>query len=79
MNKGRRGFSPGHIGLWVLLLGGVWLLIAPSWVGFAGHRLPSRIDEWAGAALIVIVAASLVIQWAFGIGEAAAEAKHDES
>lgn len=67
MNKGRSGFSAGHIGLFILLLGGVWLLIAPVWVGFQSHRLASRIDEWAGAILVVVAIVSFFLQWALGM------------
>ncbi len=72
VNNNRRRFSPGHIGLMILLLGGVWLLIAPTWVGFSGHQA-LRVDHWAGAALIVISLASLVVQWAFGLKEAVSQ------
>lgn len=67
MNKGQRGFSAGHILLALLFLGGVWLLLAPTWVGFSAHRLASRTDEWAGAALMVITAATFVIHWALSL------------
>jgi len=69
VNRGRRrrGVVSGHIGQVVLLLGGVWLLIAPSWVGFANERVASRIDEWAGAGIIAVSCLSLVVQWALGL------------
>lgn len=66
MNK-RRGVSGGHWTQAILLLGGIWLLIAPIWMGFSHDRLASRIDEWAGAAVIVASVASFVLQWAFGL------------
>lgn len=62
-----RKFSAGHIALAILLLGGVWLLIAPVWVGFSHHTLQSRIDQWAGAAVVVASAATFFLQWAFGV------------
>ncbi len=69
MNRGRARFPLGHIGQAVLLLGGVWLLIAPNWVGFS-HQLPqSRVDHWVGAAVIVISVISFVLQWAFGLSD----------
>lgn len=68
VNDNRRRFSPGHIGLMILLLGGVWLLIAPTWVGFSGQQA-LRVDHWAGAALIIQSTVSLVVQGAFNLGD----------
>jgi putative Mn2+ efflux pump MntP len=60
----RTRFSAGHIGVILAILAGVWLIIAPTWVGFAAHK---RLDIWAGVALIIIGAATLFLQWAFGV------------
>ncbi len=68
-NRSKRMFPAGHVGLAIMLLGGIWLLIAPAWVGFSAHRLQSRIDEWAGAAVIIASVVTFVLQWAFGLGE----------
>lgn len=68
MNNGRAGSWAGHAGLAALFLGGLWLTLAPVWVGFESHRLASRIDEWAGAAVMVIAVATFFLQWAFGLG-----------
>ncbi len=62
-----KGFFGGHLGQGLLLLGGIWLLIAPTWVGFSYHRVASRIDEWAGAAVIVVSGVSFFLQWSFGL------------
>ncbi len=62
----RRRFSAGHIGVIVAILAGVWLIIAPTWVGFTAHK---RLDVWAGAAILIIGAATLFLQWAFGVKE----------
>lgn len=62
-----KGFWGGHLGQGLLLLGGIWLLIAPAWVGFSYHRLASRIDEWAGVAVIVVSVTSFFLQWSFGL------------
>lgn len=70
MNKSKGGFSAGHVAMAILLLGGIWLLIAPVWVGFQSHRVASRIDDWAGAAMVVIAAVSFLLQWALGLGAA---------
>ncbi|MCY0899245.1 MAG: hypothetical protein OWU33_10005 [Firmicutes bacterium] len=60
----------GHIGLLVLFLGGVWLLIAPVWVGFQSDKLASRLDQWAGAAVIVLSVATLFLEWSMSLSEA---------
>lgn len=62
----RTRFSAGHIGVIIAILAGVWLIIAPTWVGFAAHK---RLDIWAGAAILIIGVATLFLQWAFGVKE----------
>lgn len=69
MNSRKGGLQLGHVGLFIVMLGGIWLLLAPTWVGFSAHRLPSRMDEVAGAALIVISAVTFLLQWIFGMTE----------
>ncbi|PSR21636.1 MAG: hypothetical protein C7B45_09975 [Sulfobacillus acidophilus] len=61
--------SGGHVGLALLLLAGVWLLIAPVWVGFSHHRMASRIDEWAGASVIFVSVVTFFLQWVFGLSD----------
>ncbi|MCY0878767.1 MAG: hypothetical protein OWU84_07500 [Firmicutes bacterium] len=61
----------GHIGLAVLFLGGVWLLIAPVWVGFQAHKVASRIDQGAGALLVVVTVAAWFLQWVLSLAEVA--------
>lgn len=65
----RRRFPIGHITQALLILGGLWLLIAPQWVGFAHNLRASRIDDVAGTLVIVAGAASFVLQWAYGLRE----------
>lgn len=67
MRNNRGGFPSGHITQFIALLGGVWLFIAPTWVGFFHHHKASHIDQWAGAVLIVVSVASFFLQWAFGL------------
>jgi hypothetical protein len=62
-----RRFPIGHVTQAILLLGGIWLIIAPQWVGFPRNLTASRIDEWAGAVVIVVSAASFFWQWALGL------------
>jgi hypothetical protein len=69
MNSRRRSVSGGHLGLALMLLGGIWLLIAPVWVGFSHHRMASRIDEWAGAAVIFVSVVTFFLQWVFGLSD----------
>lgn len=69
MRQQKKGISLGHVALAILFLGGVWLLIAPTWVGFSHQVLASRIDEWAGVAVIVVSVVSFFLQWSFGLAE----------
>ena len=62
----RRKFSAGHIGVIIAILAGVWLIIAPTWVGFEAHK---RLDIWAGGALLIIGIVTLFLEWAFGVKE----------
>ena len=62
-------FSRGHIGLVILLLGGVWLLIAPVWIGFSGHHLASRLDQGAGVLVILAAVVGFLLQGALGVGD----------
>lgn len=62
-----RRFPVGHLAQGILLLAGIWLIIAPQWLGFTANVRANRIDTWAGAAVIVVSAASFFVQWAFGL------------
>ena len=67
--NGKRRFAWGHVAIILLGLAGVWLLLAPRWVGFqAGHTM-AHVDQGVGGVLILVSGVTLFLQWAFGLAE----------
>jgi|BEDMetMinimDraft_2_1075160.scaffolds.fasta_scaffold51809_2 hypothetical protein len=68
--------SPGTWGTVLLGLAGVWLLLAPAWVGFrsGGWSAASIDDLVVGGVLVLAAATSLFAQVALGLGDLVAQA-----
>lgn len=70
-----RVVSVGWIGTALLALAGVWLLVAPAWVGYqpaGGHLLAAtRNDLVVGAALLLMSVLGLFAQVAFAVHDMA--------
>ncbi len=69
--------SAGWVGTVLLTLAGVWLLLAPAWVGYqpsSGHLLAAtRNDLTVGAVLLLSGVLGLFAQAAFGVRDLAAD------